>query len=488
MFYKVLPLPFTLAALLFVGCGPKQAEMTDNPRQEFVTGVSILKSADRRSGMVDYEGAYERFWKASELDPNFHHAQFNAGWTAEQLSRFADSEKHYRKAYELKQSTDYLLALADILTLNEKSVEAVELYKSYLAANSEDKVIRYKLIEAMTIAEQFNEGIEEIQKILLVTPEDIKAYQLLSRVYYAQGMYDMSLLCAEKANEFAKGDPGISNNMGVTYLAMEDDTTALITFKEIIESNPDHLSANLNLGYIALNSGDFGLAKERFDAALVKDPNNNDAKLGLAIALRGNLDYKGAGKLYDELLKTDNPPRELYLNASTLYEKYTKEFKKAEEYVQLWLEKNPSDQEALERVAQIQESIRLEQERLKLEEEQRRLEEERIKRQKEAFTKLKDALSALSGDITTLASCAEAADAVEMATMYGEQAQMVVDEQDVEMAGDMTAFIEEAQSMLDAVKSGCGITGGAPEGEAAPTPTPEEAPADETPAEEAPQE
>ena len=57
---------------------------------------------------------------------------------------------------------------------------------------------------------------------------------------------------------------------------------------------------------------------------------------------------------------------------------------------------------------------------------------------------------------------------------------MVVDEQDIEMAGDMTAFIEEAQSMLDAVKSPCGISGGAPEGEAAPT---EEAPAEEAPAE-----
>lgn len=462
-------LTFSFALSMLIGCGPKSSELSDNPRQEFVTGVSILRSEDRKTGTVDYEAAYERFWKASELDANFHQAQFNAGWTAEQLSRFADAENHYRKAFELQTSADYLLALADTLTKNDKSAEAVELYKNYLSSTP-DKMIRYKLIEAMTHATQYEDAVLQIQQILLVEPKDVQAYQLLSRVYFVQGMHDMSLLCAEKANEFAEGDPGISNNMGVTYLAMNDETTALITFKEIVEKNPDHLSANLNLGYIALNSGDFGLARERFDAALEKDPNNNDAKLGLAISLRGLLDYKTAGKLYDELLKTDNPPRELYFNASTLYEKYTKEFKKAEEYIQLWLDKSPEDTEAMERVAQIQESIRLEEERRKQEEELKRQEEERLKRQKEAFDLLKGALAKLTQDIGTLTSCADAAEAVEMAGMYGEQAQMVVDEQDVEMAGDMTAFIEEAQSMLDVVKTPCGVSGGAPaEEEAAPS-------------------
>lgn len=470
---------FSFVLSLLIGCGPKTAEMTDNPRQEFVTGVSILRSADRKTGSVDYEAAYERFWKSSELDPNFHQAHYNAGWTAEQLSRFADAERHYRNAYNLLQNTDYLLALADTLSKNDKSAEAVELYKSYLSNNA-DKTIRYKLIEAMTAAGQYEDAIVQIQQILLTEPKDIKAYQLLSRVYFVQDMFDMSLLCAEKANEFAEGDPGISNNMGVTYLAMKDETTALVTFKEIVDQHPDHLSANLNLGYIALNSGDFALAQARFDAALQKDPTNNDAKLGLAIALRGLLDYKAAGKLYDELLKSDNPPRVVYFNASTLYEKYTKDFKKAEEYIQLWISKNPNDTEAMERVAQIQESIRIEEERRRQEEELRRQEEERQKRQKEAFDKLKGALATLKADITALSSCADAADSIEMAGMYGEQAQMVVDEQDIEMAGDMTAFVEEAQSMLDAVKSPCGISGGAPEGEGAP--------AEDTPAEEAPAE
>ena len=475
---STLTLSFALS--LLIGCGPKRAEMTDNPRQEFVTGVSILRTADRKTGAVDYEAAYERFWKASELDPNFHQAHYNAGWAAEQISRFADAERHYRNAYDIQQSTDYLLALADTLTKNDKSAESVELYTSYLS-NNEDKSIRYKLIEAMTAANQYDDAIKQIQQILLTEPKDIKAYQLLSRVYFVQDMFDMSLLCAEKANEFAEGDPGISNNMGVTYLAMEDDTTALVTFKEIVEKNPDHLSANLNLGYIALNSGDFALAQARFDAALQKDPTNNDAKLGLAIALRGLLDYKAAAKLYDELLKSDNPPREVYFNASTLYEKYTKEFKKAEEYIQQWINKNPDDTEAMERVAQIQESIRIEEERRQKEEELKRQEEERQKRQKEAFDKLKGALATLQQDISALSSCADAADSVEMAGMYGEQAQMVVDEQDIEMAGDMTAFIEEAQSMLDAVKSPCGVSGGAPEGESAPTE--EAAPEEEAPSE-----
>ena len=86
--------------------------------------------------------------RLQSLDPQFHQAHYNAGWTAEQISRNADAERHYRNAYDIQQSTDYL-ALADTLTKNDKSAESVELYKSYLS-NNDDKSIRYKLIEAMT--------------------------------------------------------------------------------------------------------------------------------------------------------------------------------------------------------------------------------------------------------------------------------------------------------------------------------------------------
>ena len=50
----------------------------------------------------------------------------------------------------------------------------------------------------MTSASQYDDAIQQIQQILLTEPKDIKAYQLLSRIYFVQDMFDMSLLCAEK--------------------------------------------------------------------------------------------------------------------------------------------------------------------------------------------------------------------------------------------------------------------------------------------------
>ena len=76
----------------------------------------------------------------------------------------------------------------------------------------------------------YDEATAEIQNILRKTPESVEAYRLLSRNYFAKGEYDMSLLCAEKANEFAKGDASISN-MGVTYLVMKEEAAAIAEFR-----------------------------------------------------------------------------------------------------------------------------------------------------------------------------------------------------------------------------------------------------------------
>ena len=148
----------------------------------------------------------------------------------------------------------------------------------------------------------------------------------------------------------------------------------------------------------------------------------------------------------------------------------------------MWISKNPEDTEAMERVAgfRIHPYRRGTQTQRRGAQAPRRRERQSV--QKEAFDKLKGALATLQQDITALSSCADAADSVRMARdVWRAGSNGFVDEQDIEMAGDMTAFIEEAQSMLDAdSKSPCGISGGAPEGEGAPA---EEAPAEEAPAE-----
>ena len=172
----------------------------------------------------------------------------------------------------------------------------------------------------------YDEATAEIQNILRKTPESVEAYRLLSRNYFAKGEYDMSLLCVEKANEFAKGDASISNNMGVTYLVMKEEAAAIAEFKASERSR--HIQANLNIGWLALDSGNYGLARQSFEKILEAHPDSFDAQLGLAVALRGQDEYKEVEKIYNSLLKTSKE-KIVDANAATLQEKYIQNYDKA---------------------------------------------------------------------------------------------------------------------------------------------------------------
>ena len=71
---------------------------------------------------------------------------------------------------------------------------------------------------------------------------------------------EMLMSVAKEKGQPAKKDAGILNNMGVTFLAMEDEPSAIGYFQEAIEIEPNHVEANLNLGFIALNSGNYQFA------------------------------------------------------------------------------------------------------------------------------------------------------------------------------------------------------------------------------------
>jgi tetratricopeptide (TPR) repeat protein len=496
---KHLPLSFLLGVTFLLGC-PKQSEPGQgenlDPKIEFQNGVKTLQKTDKKTGEIDYETALAYFRSAVNIDPNFAHAAYNAGWTAEQMSKKSDAIDFYRKAYEAKPSNEFLFALADSLTENSQGEEAVALYRSYLENNPTDHTVRYSLIKALTAAGDIDGALIEASEILTYNDEDITVYRLLSRSFYQAGRYDMSILCANKANEKLTDkainekcgerpggsddtsaydtcskehppvvDAGILNNMGVTYLTMEDEPSAISTFQEALTVEPNHLEANLNLGFIALNSGNYPYALERFDTALISNANNLNAKLGKAIALRGVQDFDAASKLYKQILASDSTSKEIYFNVAILQAKYLQNYKEAEKLLQTYQSNNPNDTEVQGRIDNIKTLQQEEADKRAAQAAKEKEEAERAKRQAEQMGELKTKVATLQADAATLSSCPEAVEsgAVEMAMMVIEQGQMVVDAEEIEMAADVMPFVDDSQSALNSLKDICSGGGSAPE-------------------------
>jgi tetratricopeptide (TPR) repeat protein len=305
------------------------------------------------------------------------------------------------------------------------------------------------------------------------------------------GNYAMSQLCAEKARSLNDADPGIYNNMGVTSLAEKNEHQAIENFRTAIKLDPGNVEANLNLGYLALNSGDYDLARSCFEAVVKQFPGNVDAELGYAIALRGTKDLAGAEKIYDTLLAREPKNRIVVFNAATFQEKYNKDFKKAgkilaEYQVAMAGQVSPGD-ELFERIDRVKKS-QDEEERRAAEEKKRQQEEaERKSRAEKLLKEMADTVASMEKD---MAACpAIDPNVQELVTMTIEQAKPVIADNDASLANDMKTFVDDAKTQLEAAKAAaCGGAAAPADGTAAPAaggtapaPTDTPAPAPSTP-------
>lgn len=512
----LLALSLALTLPMYAACGgTKQGPetVTDpslmSPTQLFEAGVTVLKSPDK-TGAIDYQAAYDLFKQAAAKDSAYAKAWFNAGWAAEQLGQPEKAVSHYQAAVDANPEYSAAVdSLARVYADLDKGAESVALYRGQVELKPDDLDARNSLLDALTAAGMYDEAEAEAKEILLRDPKNVGAYRNLSRLYFAQGKNAMSKLCSEKAKTLAEGDSGIYNNLGVTFLVMGDEPAAITEFKMARKLNPNDVEANLNLGWVALNSGDYLLARECFDAATSAQPGNVDAKLGLAIALRGAKEYDRAAEIYDQILTADPENSTAYFNAATLQEKYIKDYKKALKYLDEYIKVNAGQlspsHEVYSRKERVEASRQKEDDRKAEEARKIKEAEERKQRQLEQLEELKAKVVTLQGYLDKYGSCEMMVEmeATDMGMMVLEQAQMVVEAGEADMAGDVMTFVDQIVPQIEEIIPMCGAGGGsgappadeggdaAPaegEGDEAPADGAGAAPAEDAPAEEAPAE
>lgn len=464
-----------LALISVVGtlpaCGPKgtklqsfsDEQLATDPVANFQLGVQKLENPDK-NGVVDYEGAYRAFNSAAELG-NSPKAHFNAAWCAEVLNQPDKAEKHYGKAFEADPSYKAAMySYARVLTDNGSGPQGAEVLRRFIASHPDDLEARNELVNALGSSGMYDEAVSEAREVLLRAPDNAQVYRNLSALYFAQGNYSMSQLSNERALALEEGDGGTYNNMAVTYLVMGEEGAAIEELQTAVKLDPNNFEANTNLGYIALSSGDYGLAHRTLLKAVEVRPASIVAKMGLAIASRGMKDYDKAGTLYDEIIDADPKNQFAYFNAATLHEKYTKDYDKALEYLQSFVEANSvgPDHEVFSRMERVKASKAEEEARKAEEDRKRREEEERQRRNEELLAGLGAKVAAFQAKLDNNAECL--GPIVDEGAMLVEQANMVIETKDTGMAPDIQQMLEEYYSpMVDEALAACGGAAPAPE-------------------------
>lgn len=110
--------------------------------------------------------------------------------------------------------------------------------------------------------------------------------------------------CIRECENFLRYDPrdkGVLHTLGVACIKAGYLNGAILTFEDLVESDKKNMSALKELGYLYVDSGDFGKATQYFERARKLDPNNGEIQKALR-----DIAAKGAEtQMQDGLAKTE---------------------------------------------------------------------------------------------------------------------------------------------------------------------------------------
>src|SRR5262249_52778111 len=98
-----------------------------------------------------------------------------------------------------------------------------------------------------------------------------------------------ALICSQAMKKNPRWAP-IHNTAGLLEADLADPTRAAAAFDEARRLDPRFVEAHMNLAALNLHVRGFARAEEAYRAVLALRPNDYDARLGLALAIRGQID------------------------------------------------------------------------------------------------------------------------------------------------------------------------------------------------------
>ena len=128
-----------------------------------------------------------------------------------------------------------------------------------------------------------------LQRALAVEDAYMPALDQLALYYLKTRHFEMGALVASQAMQKDPTYAPIHNTAGLLQNAMGKTNLAVLFFQRATELDPSLFEAQMNLAQANLSFHGFARAEAAFRRAVALRPNDYDAHLGLAVAIRGQL-------------------------------------------------------------------------------------------------------------------------------------------------------------------------------------------------------
>jgi len=268
-------------------------------------------------------------------------AQFNAGVVWEECGQADKAEAIYTGLLGAVPQFDLPYNNLGVLYWKRgQDAKALDMFKKGVEANKRQAraarnnvagLLRDKYVGSADVG-VFNEVETALQTVLALDSGNKAAYENLARIYYDRGHSKdksylvLANLVVSQGMRVLSGDDKKSadlyNLQGLLLLERDDQVNALKIFKEAVGVEPNHVEANLNIGFISIRFRDYATAEKAFQTAL-KAPaqqKNLEVWLAIGVAQRGLKKFKGAEASYNRALKLNASDPRAYYNLGVLYQ------------------------------------------------------------------------------------------------------------------------------------------------------------------------
>jgi tetratricopeptide (TPR) repeat protein len=319
-----------LIGVLFASCGYLHAQSP--------AAAAAFNQATQAMRQGNLEDAAARFAACIKQDPTFAEAEFNLGLVREEQGKQEEAIAAFQRALALKprlHGANLFLGIAEFRLNHLDKAEAAIAKES---ANYPKDSAAWMWLGVVRLAQDRpDEAAEALDKAAKLKPDDQdilyhrgRAHLLVSKNSYAQ-MFKLdsnswlvhrvmaqanseaerhtdAIAEFQAAIKLAPTQPGLHEELGSEYRAVNKIAEAEAAFRQELEIDPHNVLATYKLGAIEVEKGDGAKGKELIEAALREKSGlvHLDYNLGRAEMLLGN-DEAAAGH-FERVVKTDTDP------------------------------------------------------------------------------------------------------------------------------------------------------------------------------------
>lgn len=213
----------------------------------------------------DYERALPFFERATEMDPNYAEAWYQAGFCFGILGRHTEALRASKQAAKLRPewAETHINIGASSFALNDFKT-AAEAYKQAIKLDDVNPDTQYALGLSLNRLNRTDEEILAYRRALAMKPDHANAMERLGDAYFKQKRWSDAVQIFDQLKVY-KPDARTYNSLGEAYFELDKPDDSLMAFNNAVNYDPGFDKARYNLGRTYIKMGNTDMAQVQYE-------------------------------------------------------------------------------------------------------------------------------------------------------------------------------------------------------------------------------